>query len=214
MTAGLPEGPLRARLPALVDRVGLGEAADRNVGGFSTGMRQRLAIALAILRDPPLLILDEPTNGLDPAGVVEVRELIGDLAAAGTTIFLSTHVLTEVEQVCDRVAILDHGRIVTQATTAELRSGGRLRIRFDDAADAVSAMALLGQAGIVGELGATAGVVLLADQTEGGSAILRRLASAGLFPAEVVPERASLESVFLQLTGGAIDGAPSSSGNE
>jgi ABC-2 type transport system ATP-binding protein len=202
LTAGMSEAPLRARLPALIARVGLGEAADRRVGGFSTGMRQRLAIALAILHEPPLLILDEPTNGLDPAGVAEVRALIASLAGDGTTVFLSTHVLTEVEQVCDRVAILDHGRIVTQTPTADLLGGdGAIRLRFDSQGEADAAAAVLEQAGrmIVRQAGDSAQLSVAGGAGE-GSSIVRALAAAAIYPAEMRADRTSLESVFLELT--------------
>jgi len=213
ITAGMSQAQLRARLPALIARVGLGEAADRRVGGFSTGMRQRLAIALAILREPPLLILDEPTNGLDPAGVAEVRALIGSLAGDGTTVFLSTHVLTEVEQVCDRVAILDHGRIVTQTLTAELLGGdGAIRLRFDSQGEADAAAAVLEQAGrmIVRQAGDSAQVTVAGGAGE-GSSIVRTLAAAAIYPAEMRADRTSLESVFLELTR---DAGPSGTSSE
>jgi hypothetical protein len=159
----------------------------------------RLA-ALAILHEPELLILDEPTNGLDPAGVAEVRALIGALAREGTTVFLSTHVLSEVEQVCDRVAILDRGRIVTQTTTAELLAGdGEIHLRFDVEADAEAAVRILGGTG--GNVRRGDGpAVLMVTGAGGGSAIVRALGAAGIYPAEVRPVRASLETVFLELT--------------
>jgi ABC-2 type transport system ATP-binding protein len=202
VTAGLEEGPLRARSERLVERVGLGDARRRRVGEFSTGMRQRLAIALAVLGDPPLLILDEPTNGLDPAGVAEVRSLIGQLATDGITVFLSTHVLTEVEQVCDRVAILDHGRIVTQTATAELlRGDGTVRLRFDSPAEVALAAEALERAGRAVTSGDPPGAGLeVAGAAADSSGLVRLLASVGVFPAEVRVDRTSLESVFLQLT--------------
>ncbi len=216
VTYGMRESSVRARLPQLIERVGLGEAAERHVGGFSTGMRQRLAIALAILHEPPLLILDEPTNGLDPAGVAEVRALIGSLAGEGTTVFLSTHVLTEVEQVCDRVAILDHGRIVTQTTTAELLGDGAVQLRFDSPTDATTAATVLGVAGRSVRTDTDPLGLTVLGAARDGSAIVRTLAAAGIYPAEVRAARASLESVFLELTrdGGAEEGAgPGTSGS-
>jgi ABC-2 type transport system ATP-binding protein len=210
VTAGVPEGPLRERADALVERVGLADARRRRVGDFSTGMRQRLAIALAMLHEPPLLILDEPTNGLDPAGVAEVRAMIGSLAGDGTTIFLSTHVLTEVEQVCDRVAILDHGRIVAQTTTAELLGGdGAIRLRFDTPAEANAAAAVLEAHGRTLRRGDDGGGFVVAGVAGQASALVRTLAEAGIYPAEVGVDRTSLESVFLELTRDpGADGAP------
>jgi ABC-2 type transport system ATP-binding protein len=101
--------PDRAEVGNVLERVGLASVAARKVKVYSQGMRQRLGLAAALLGSPPLLIIDEPTNGLDPAGIREFRDLLRDLAAAGTTIFLSSHLLAEVEQVCDRVAVIAHG---------------------------------------------------------------------------------------------------------
>src|SRR4029077_10442335 len=103
-------GPARVR--EVLDEVGLAERADDQVKTYSLGMKQRLGIAGALLKDPEVLILDEPANGLDPAGIREIRELIRNLAAEGRTVFLSSHQLGEVEQVCDRVAVMSHGRAV------------------------------------------------------------------------------------------------------
>ncbi len=111
------------RIQSLLEQVGMADRADRPVGGYSTGMKQRLGIAAALLNDPELLILDEPTNGLDPTGMKEVRTLIRDLVDNhGKTVFLSSHLLSEIEQMCDRVAIIDHGRLVQEGSVAELLS--------------------------------------------------------------------------------------------
>ncbi len=109
-----------SRVEEVLDLVGLREAATRKVKGYSTGMKQRLGLAAALLHRPRLLVLDEPTSGLDPIGMKEMRELLRSLADAGTTIFLSSHLLHEVEQICDRVAILDHGRIVAEGEVKQL----------------------------------------------------------------------------------------------
>jgi ABC-2 type transport system ATP-binding protein len=114
LARGIPESRLGTLVPEALDRVGLAEAAPRKAGRFSTGMRQRLGIAAALLGRPDLVILDEPANGLDPNGVVDVRQLISALARDGITVFLSSHVLPEVEQLCQRVAILQKGRIVAE----------------------------------------------------------------------------------------------------
>src|SRR4051812_46158351 len=106
--AGLP----RSRVDEVLEQVGLRDRSRDRVKGYSLGMKQRLGIAAALLKRPRLLILDEPTNGLDPAGIREIRELIRSLGASGTTVFLSSHLLGEVEQVCDRVGILSHGRCI------------------------------------------------------------------------------------------------------
>jgi ABC-2 type transport system ATP-binding protein len=122
--AALAGGARPARVDELLDLVDLTEAANRRVGGFSLGMRQRLALATALLCDPEILILDEPANGLDPEGVHWLRTLLRDLAGEGRTVLVSSHILSEVAQTVDSVVILDHGRLVTQATLAELTAGG------------------------------------------------------------------------------------------
>jgi ABC-type multidrug transport system ATPase subunit len=112
----------RQRVRDVLDRVGLGAAGDRRVQGYSLGMRQRLGLAGALLRTPRLLVLDEPTNGLDPHGIREMRELLLGLNAGGTTLFLSSHLLAEVEQMCTRVGVLDRGRLVVQEELRVLRA--------------------------------------------------------------------------------------------
>ena len=107
-------------MEATLERVGLAERADDLVRGYSLGMRQRLGIAVALLKDPELLVLDEPANGLDPAGIREVRELIGRLSGEGRTVFLSSHLLGEVEQVCTEVAIVSAGRTVAQGSVGDV----------------------------------------------------------------------------------------------
>jgi ABC-2 type transport system ATP-binding protein len=182
--------------------VGLGAVARRKAGGFSTGMLQRLSMALALLRDPRLVILDEPTNGLDPAGVVDVRALIADLAHSGRTVFLSTHVLTEVEQLCDRVAVLQRGRMVAEGRTSELlERGRRLAVGFDTSEQAARAMAVLAGAGVAAEAVDDRNASVSLDGL-GPSAINQLLAEHELYPAELAVRRASLESVFLELTEG------------
>ncbi len=113
------------RVDEVLDLVGLRDAATRKVKGYSTGMRQRLGLAAALLHRPRLLVLDEPTSGLDPIGMKEMRELLRTLADGGTTIFLSSHLLHEVEQICDRVAILNRGRILAEGEVRELLEGKR-----------------------------------------------------------------------------------------
>ena len=197
---GLSAAVLRARIGETLERVGLAAVAGRKAGGFSTGMRQRLAIAAALLGRPDLVVLDEPTNGLDPNGVVDVRDLIAGLAKGGTTVFLSSHVLPEVEQLCDRVAILREGRIVGEGPTRDLLAvGERLFVRFDTAAEAAAARDLLGPERAVDVGDGVAG--LLVDGTAAtGSQVSRTLAAAGLYPAELTVRRQSLESVFRELT--------------
>jgi ABC-2 type transport system ATP-binding protein len=201
---GMTTEALASRAAEALDRVGLTEVARRKAGRFSTGMRQRLGIAAALLDRPELVVLDEPTNGLDPNGVVDVRELIAALAREGTTMFLSSHVLPEVEQLCDRVAILQRGRIIAEGETqAMLRAGERLSVRFDTPEEAVRARAILETVGPVEPdltPGPNAGTGLLVDTRAGGSQVARTLAAAGLYPAALSLRRPSLESVFIELT--------------
>lgn len=188
------------RIAEALERTGLAAVAGRRVGGFSTGMRQRLGLALAILHRPRLVILDEPTNGLDPGGVVEVRALISELARDGTTIFLSSHVLTEVEQVCTRVAVLARGRIVGAGAPADLLGGtASLRARFDTPAEAEAAARALALAA-VGSSPADAAALDIAAPPADGSRVARLLADAGIYPAELVARRPTLEAAFLELT--------------
>jgi ABC-2 type transport system ATP-binding protein len=208
---GLGPDILAQRIGESLDRVGLGSVARRKAGGFSTGMRQRLALAIALLGRPDLVILDEPTNGLDPNGVVDVRELIARLAADGTTVFLSSHVLPEVEQLCDRVAILREGRIVAEGPTGDLLgTGERLFVRFDTPAQAAAAQAILGSSASVTDAGPThPGSALLVDAPlADASGINRTLGGAGLYPAELTPRRESLEAVFRELTSDNPSGHP------
>jgi ABC-2 type transport system ATP-binding protein len=203
VTAGLSGSAARTRAAAVLERVDLLEAADRPVRGFSTGMRQRLAIGLALLREPDLVILDEPTAGLDPAGVVAVRALIAELGRSGATVFLSSHVLSEVEHLCDRIAVLHHGRCVAEGRTADLLAGASgLSVRFETVAEADSARAVLTAGGWqIGPRHADDPcLITLASAGEDGRRVSQALAVADLFPAQLTAGHASLEAVFLELT--------------
>ena len=207
---GLGSDVLVARAGESLDRVGLAAVAKRKAGGFSTGMRQRLALATALIGRPELVILDEPTNGLDPNGVVDVRELIARLAADGTTVFLSSHVLPEVEQLCDRVAILNAGQIVAEGPTGDLLGAGeRLYVRFDTADEAAAAAGVLGViASPDPSAGQPAAALIVDAPAADASAINRRLGAAGLYPAELALRRQSLEAVFRELTSDHEPAAP------
>jgi len=199
---GIAEPKLAERTKDVLERVGLTAVARRKVGGFSTGMLQRLALALVLLDRPSLVILDEPTNGLDPNGVVDVRRLIAAMAADGATVFLSTHVLPEVEQLCDRVAILRDGVVVAEgAPRSLLREGERLFIRFDTKAEAASALAVLGSAATESPPGPNGGAAVLLEVPAGeASRVNRTLAGRSIYPAELTIQRQSLEAVFRELT--------------
>jgi ABC-type multidrug transport system ATPase subunit len=187
------------QIPALLEQVGLeGRGADK-VGTYSLGMRQRLGLAAALLGNPELLILDEPTNGLDPAGMHEVRLLIRRLAdEQGTTVFLSSHLLHEVEQVCDSVVILNKGRLIAQGRVDQLLSQAHgVEMRIDGADRAARLLAGLDW---VSDVWYEAGRLRVQAPPERAAELVAALAGRQLFPSEVRPAVSTLESVFLELT--------------
>ena len=186
-----------AREQAVLDRVGLTAAADRRAKTFSMGMRQRLALGAALLTRPELLILDEPTNGLDPAGIHEMRTLIRDLVdKEGVTIILSSHLLDEVQKVCDRVAFINRGNLVSEGKVSDLVAGqGGLFLR---ASPMAKAMAVLGARGRV------EGDGMVAEIAEAEApALIRDLVAAGVDVYEARWMTQSLERVFMSAMGGA-----------
>jgi len=184
------------RIDPLLDQVGLNRDGHRKVKGYSTGMRQRLGVAAALLNDPDLVILDEPVNGLDAAGIQEMRALIRQLASdEGKTVFLSSHLLHEVQQVCDRVGIISNGEIVRESTIADLlRQDVGLRVEaapLDVAEAALSGRWSAEPDGAALRVGAT-----LAEAPE----VVRRLVGAGVDVFGIAQEQRNLEQVFLSLT--------------
>ena len=197
---GWPEARTAARVATALQLVDLGSVGGRAAKGYSTGMRQRLGIALALLADPPILILDEPVNGLDPAGIVEIRDLLIALAAGGRTILVSSHLLTEVEKTCDHVTIVDRGRIVAAGTPDSLGGGGeRIEIRLA-AEDVPGARRALEAAGFRVSQPPDPGE-LWVEGAPDGRTVSRLLAAAGCYPDGLIRRRDSLEDVFLRLTG-------------
>lgn len=192
--AGIP----RRRVEEVLELVAMNEPAKRRVGGYSMGMRQRLGLAAALLGEPELLVLDEPANGLDPAGIRWLRDLLESLASQGRTILVSSHVLAEVEQIADEVVIIHRGRFVAQSTTAELaaRAAARVRVRSPQAerlrellgANAMSAVVLDD-----GALGVTDGTPERVGELAAANNIVLH---------ELVAEKATLEEAFLELTAG------------
>jgi ABC-2 type transport system ATP-binding protein len=186
----------RSRVEEVLQIVDLQDAAGRRAGGYSLGMRQRLSLAGALLGDPRILVLDEPANGLDPQGIRWLREFLRSLAAEGRTIFISSHVLAEVEQIVDEVVIIHRGKFVVQATTAELvaRAAGGIRVRSPQA-DRLRAA--LEEAGV--KVASSEGDLLtIADAT---TAQVGEIAAAkGIVLHELVAESSSLEEAFLDLT--------------
>jgi ABC-2 type transport system ATP-binding protein len=167
---------------------------------YSQGMKQRLAMAAALLNDPALVFLDEPTNGLDPAGMVEVRDLIKRLGESGKTVFLSSHLLHEVEQVCDRVTIVQRGRVVVQGTVQDLLNGKeQIEIHVDRLEEAARALQELSWVTV--EPAGNEHLVLNAPLSRSAE-VNQFLASRGLWASQIVARRQSLEQYFLDVTGG------------
>jgi ABC-2 type transport system ATP-binding protein len=187
----------RRRVEEALEQVGLAGVDGRPVRKYSLGMRQRLGLAAALLRAPRLLVLDEPANGLDPQGIREIRDLLVRLNEAGTTVFLSSHQLAEVEQLCTRVGVIDRGRLVLQAELSTLQSAtGRVIVRSPDADRAA--------AELDGQVASRDGDQLVVTGTD-PAALTTRLVTAGLRVIEIRPERSSLEDLVLELTGPGTD---------
>jgi ABC-2 type transport system ATP-binding protein len=182
------------RIEELLDFVGLQGDAGRKVDEYSKGMRQRLALAAALIGDPQLLLLDEPLDGLDPAGQMAFRARLRDIADSGQTVVVSSHDLADIEALADYVVVLNHGKRVTEGPLEDMLSGGATRVVTDDRDAATTA---LSTAGIDVRQD---GVALVVDESD-GSRVVRVLAEAGIYPREIGPARSTLESVFLGMTG-------------
>lgn len=193
-------GVAASRIGAVLEEVGLSSRAGDRVAAYSMGMKQRLGVAAALLKDPELLLLDEPTNGLDPAGMAEMRDFIRSLGADGRTVLLSSHLMGEVEQVCDRVGVIRDGALVAEGTVEELRGRAGLRVRAEPAAEAVR---VIGAVPGVEAVTRVDGRLEVAVDVARAPAINRALVEAGVEVSELYADQASLEHVFLELTGGA-----------
>ena len=192
------DGIGRPRVREVLEEVGLADRGDDLVKNYSLGMKQRLGIAGALLKDPELLILDEPANGLDPAGIVEVRELMRRLGREGRTVFVSSHILSEVQQSADRVAILAKGRTVATGPVHEVLTSGRaagMIVRLEDLAAGMRALADAGIAATSED-----GAIRVGLPPADASRVTRTLADRGLYLTELRPDEADLETVFLELT--------------
>lgn len=220
----VPAATRKARVRSALERVGLTHAADKKVRAYSLGMKQRLGIANALLAPRDLLILDEPTNGLDPQGTREVRSLVRSLAADGATVFVSSHLLAEVEQICTHAAIMSAGRLVAQGTLAELRQGGQARIRVLTP-DAGAASAVLARLGLSAAVAGTSSAAARGGPGSGGAwevlyapipaasggdtvapeAVVAALVAAGVRVRGFATEQVSLEERFVALTGEGFD---------
>jgi ABC-2 type transport system ATP-binding protein len=199
---GIPD----SHIDAILDVVGLRERQKDRVRTYSLGMKQRLGVAMALLHNPDLLILDEPANGLDPAGIVEIRDLMRALAAQGKTVFISSHVLTEVQQICTRVAIINNGRLVTESTVEALtQTQGGFAVKVREPAEAL-ALVKAQPWGSSAQIDANGYLLTPSPDGEGRSLNLF-LSQAGHAPDLIMEQSESLEDVFLRLTGAAPNGA-------
>lgn len=185
------------RVDAVLDQVGLRDRADERVKGYSLGMKQRLAVASALLKRPELLILDEPANGLDPAGIREMRDMMRDLAAAGVTVLVSSHILAEIQLICDQVTIISRGRRVVAGPVRDVLSGfdrGEVRVRVAQPARAAEILRAAGRSVTVHD-----DHLVVADVAD-PSSVARTLGQHDLWVRELTPLTPDLESVFLSLT--------------
>ena len=206
---GLPD----ARVEEVLGLAGLAARGRDRVDGYSLGMKQRLGVAMALLKDPELLILDEPSNGLDPVGQLEMQRLIRDLGTGGRTILLSSHDMREVEELCGRVAVIGGGRLLFEGTPSQLRGQARLWVRAWPAEQAAAVIAGLSGLDGVERAGELLGLALRDESPETSqsqaAAVNRHLVEAGLEVSEVRTERRPLRDVFVELTGGRTGGADS-----
>jgi ABC-2 type transport system ATP-binding protein len=195
----------RRRVDEALGRVGLTAAAGKKYRAYSLGMRQRLGLAAALLRPRDLLVLDEPTNGMDPQGTREIRHLVRELAGDGTTVFLSSHLLSEVEQICTHAAVMSKGRLLTQGSMADLRQAGqaRLRVEVDDLATAREVLGRMGLRAM--DLDETSGALSAPLDGQLPEQCNRELVLAGVAVRALSVERPSLEDLFVALTGEGFD---------
>ncbi len=194
-------GVSRQRLDEVLEIVDLTSRQRDRVGSYSLGMKQRLGVAAALLHAPDLLILDEPANGLDPAGIVEMRDLLRQLAADGTTVFISSHVLGEVQQICDRVAIINHGELIRLAPVTELLDASGEFVVHAERPDQL--LMLLKAQRWAGNARLHDGAIVTAAPNGRGRDLIQFMAHAGHWPESVAPRQQNLEEIFLSLTGDA-----------
>jgi ABC-2 type transport system ATP-binding protein len=192
------DGIGKATIEEVLTRVGLADRGDDAVRAYSLGMKQRLGIAAALMKDPQVLVLDEPANGLDPAGIVEVRELVRSLGAEGRTVFISSHILSEIQHTADQVAILAKGRLIKAGPVHEVLVAQRGEGVIVKTKDLQAGLTALTEAGL--EVTATPDALRVAVAPEDAERISRTLAERGLYVTELRPDEVDLETVFLELT--------------
>jgi ABC-2 type transport system ATP-binding protein len=191
-----------AEVDRVLERVDLASRGRDKYKGYSLGMKQRLGVAAALMGDPELIVLDEPTNGLDPAGMADMRALVVDLARGGQTVLLSSHLLAEVQEICDRVGVINGGRLLRESTVAELRGGSSLRVRATPEPEALAvAMRLAGDDGVR----RTPAGLFLDLPADAAPEVTRELVAAGLDVLEIGAVERSLEEVFFEMTAATPD---------
>ncbi len=206
IAAAVRSAESQARIAGALERVGLTERAEERVRSYSLGMRQRLGVARALLGDPELLLLDEPTNGLDPAGIHEFRAMIRGFVGEGRTVLLSSHLLDEVEKICDAVAIVDRGRVVVQGSIEQLKAGGERSILIGTPDEQRAEAALVDHRAVrsLERNGVGIRVTLASDleltTEEAAGELNRHLAAEGIVVHKLDPQSPSLEERFLQIT--------------
>ena len=191
-----------SRVDAVIDLVGLSSAARRKAGGFSLGMRQRLGIAAAMLGDPPVIIMDEPFNGMDPEGIIWMRRLLRSLAAEGRAILVSSHLMSELQDMADHVVVVGRGKVLADASVEDLvarASGDQVLVRTPAVAEAVTALQRAGAAAAFFDANTLSVSGFEAQH------VVEVLSQAAVAFSEVTAQRATLEDVYLQLTGGEVE---------
>jgi ABC-2 type transport system ATP-binding protein len=191
--AGVP----KAQVEQVLQTVGLSDRGGDRFSSYSLGMKQRLGVAAALLKDPELVILDEPTNGLDPAGMRDMRALVRGLGAEGRTVLLSSHLMGEVQQICDRVGVINHGRMVVESTVAELRAGSELVVAGTPSDIARSSLEAMPE---VRRVRTVEGRLRVQVDQQHTAAVTRTLVAAGVAVTEVRRDERQLEDVFFEMT--------------
>jgi ABC-2 type transport system ATP-binding protein len=190
-------GVPRPRIDAVLDTVDLSDRARDRFSTYSLGMKQRLGVAAALLKDPELVVLDEPTNGLDPAGMRDMRALVRSLGAEGRTVLLSSHLMGEVQQICDRVGVINHGRMVVESTVADLRAGSELVVAGTPSDVARARLEAMAE---VEAVRASDGALRVRVDEQHTAAVTRMLVTAGVAVTEVRRDNRQLEDVFFEMT--------------
>jgi len=197
LVSRLTPGVNKKRIEEVIELVGLTDAARKKVSKFSTGMKQRVGLAMALVHRPRFVILDEPTNGLDPAGMREIRQLLRSLVENGTSVLLSSHLLNEVQQVCDRIAVLNKGRVVAQGRVEDLLNGQKpsVRLTVSDAEAAIRAFESLQGVENIQANGESIIVMGVTSQV-----VMNHLLGHHIVPIEIIAQKSDLESLFMDVT--------------